>query len=180
MLDWLDGTLSDSRRTEVDVYLAQNGEDAQLLADMKDAMSALNDWNASETIAVNENFWPQLRDKLPAEPGGGWSGQLARLGNWIAPRREWKLRAGVAVFATCAALMTLFFAPKNATNNAQAETRTLSLDEKQFIQQSLVQHRTYAAVQPLMNAPVVQTDGRNQDGDDGDEGDGGSGEYIPQ
>ncbi len=180
MLNWLDGTLSIERRAEVDAYLAQNGEDAQLLADMKDAMSVLQDWNQSESVAVSDNFWPQLRDKLPAKPGSSWSGQLARLSNWILPRREWKLRAGVAVFATCAALATLFFAPKTSTHSVQAETRTLSADEQLFIRQSLVQHRTYAAVQPFGVPPMTLNDGRNQDGDDGDNGGDGSGEYIPQ
>ncbi len=183
LMDWMDGTLSATRRAEVDAHLSANAEDAQLVADMKEALGMLHEWNAAESVTVSDNFWPQLRDKLPEKPGSGWHGQVSRLGNWLMPRREWKVRAGVAVFAVCAALATLFFAPKNATHTVQAQTYTLSADEQQFVRQSLMQHRTYAAVQPLNTAPVAQTDGRNQDGDGNDDsGDGGnsSGEYVPQ
>ena len=70
---------------------------------------------------------------------------------------------------------TKFFAPKNATRVAEAAPK-LSLSEQQFIRQSLVQHRTYAAVQPLTIKPV-SPDGHNQDGD-GEDTD--NEDYAPQ
>ena len=178
LMDWVDGTLSDSRRAQVDAHLAHHAEDAQLVADMQEALGMLHEWNAAETVSVSDNFWPQLRDQLPSKPGSGWHGQVSRVGSWLMPRREWKVRAGVAAFAVCAAFAILFFAPKNATHTVQAQTHALSPDEQQFIRQSLVQHRTYAAVQPFNAAPVTQSDGRNQDGDGDDSGNGS--EYIPQ
>lgn len=176
MMSWVDGTLDGARRVEVDAYLQAHDEDAQLLADMKDAMSALHDWNAAEPVAVSDNFWPQLREKLPAKAGSGWN--ISRLAQTLFPARGWRLRAGAAAAMVFVALGALFFAPKNSTHRVEAQPTTLSASEKQFIRQSLVQHRTYVAVQPLTSIQTPPADGRNDDGDGND--DGGNSEYVPQ
>ncbi len=176
MLGWVDGTLSAARRAQMQEHLRGNDEDAQLLADMKDAMSALHDWNAHDTIAANDNFWPHLREKLPERAGRGWN--FSRLASRFFPARAWRLRAVVAVAMLFVALGALFLAPKNATQRLEAQESALSVSEQQFIRRSLVQHCTYAAVQPLGSMQAAPADGRNQDGDGNDDNDGG--EYVPQ
>lgn len=179
MMNWVDGTLDVSRRQEVDAYLAQHREEAELLADMKDALNALHDWNAAEPVAVSDNFWPRLREQLPERAGGqGVRGGVSRLTQWLWPQRSaWRVSMGAAFVALITIMAATIFAPKNATHRVEATP--LSVSEQQFIRQSLVQHRAYAAVEPLRLVPPAPADGRNQDGDDGDDSGDDEG-YAPQ
>jgi anti-sigma factor RsiW len=150
MMHFVDGTLEPARQSEVDLYLQQNPEEAELLADMKMALGALHEWNEAEPVQVSEDFWPKLRDKLPERAGSGWLRNISHsLGEVLWPRRSpWQLSARAAAVAVLVALGISFFSPKGATPNAQA---ALSSAERQFIEQSLVQHRAYAAVQPMIS-----------------------------
>ncbi|HVF85351.1 MAG TPA: hypothetical protein VM821_05185 [Abditibacteriaceae bacterium] len=180
MMNWVDGTLDVARREEVEEYLAQHREDAELLADMKDALNALHDWNTAEPVAVGDNFWPRLREQLPERAGGqGVRGGVSRLAQWLWPQKKaWRISGAAAAFAVLAIMLALNLAPENAT--PRVEAAALSASERQFIRQSLVQHRAYAAVEPLRLVPLVPADGRNQDGDDGGGDSGDDEDYAPQ
>ena len=180
MMNWVDGTLDVARRQEVEEYLAQHREDAELLADMKEALSSLHEWNAAEPVAVSDNFWPRLREQLPERAGGqGVRGGASRLAQWLWPQKTaWRISGVAAAIALLVVVAASFFTPKDATQRVEAAS--LSASEKQFIQQSLVQHRTYAAVEPLRLVPLAPTDGRNQDGDDGGDDSGENEDYAPQ
>lgn len=180
MMNWVDGTLDVTRRQEVDEYLAQHREDAELLADMKDALNALHDWNAAEPVAVSDNFWPRLREQLPERAGGaGVRGGVSRLTQWLWPQRSaWRISGAVAAITLLVIVAASIFAPKNAT--PRVEAKALSASEQQFIRQSVVQHRAYAAVEPLRLVPLAPADGRNQDGDDGGDDGGDTEDYAPQ
>jgi len=180
MMNWVDGTLDAGRHQQVDEYLALHAEDAELLADMKEALNALHDWNAAEPVAVSDNFWPRLREQLPERAGGaGMRGGVSRLTQWLWPQRSaWRVSGAAAAIALIAIVAASIFAPKNATHPAEAAP--LSASEQQFIRQSLVQHRAYAAVEPLRLVPLAPADGRNQDGDDGGDDSGDSENYAPQ
>lgn len=178
MMRFVDGTLEPARQSEVDLYLQHNPEDAELLADMKMALGALHEWHEAEPVKVSEDFWPKLRDKLPERAGNGWLRNISHsLGEMLWPRRSpFQLSARAAAAAVLVALLISFFSPKGATNRVEA---ALSSADRQFIQQSLVQHRAYAAVQPMTGPAISLGDGRNQDGDDSGDGDDDSDTYTP-
>ena len=145
MLAFVDGTLDADRAREVEEFLAHNEDEAPLAHDMKMALDALHDWDAAEPVAVSAAFWPELRDKLPAQPGRrGVRGLLAQWGLVSPlgqPSRAVTFSARAAVVAAGVALLALFFAPQKATQRLEAEPFTAA--DKAFIQQSLKRHEAY-------------------------------------
>jgi anti-sigma factor RsiW len=184
MLAFVDGTLDADRAREVEEFLAHNEDEATLAHDMKIALDALHDWDAAEPVAVSAAFWPELREKLPAQPGRrGVRGVLAQWGLISPlgqPSRTLTFSARAAVVAAGVALLALFFAPQKATPS-------LSAEDKAFIQQSLKRHEAYELVQSAGGANLLRgeraSDGRDSDGDGDDDigtgGDDGGDAYIP-
>lgn len=173
MLNFVDGTLDEQRAREVDEYSKTDSDDARLLLEMREAVGLLREWDEAEPVHASENFWPKLREKLPASPRRSWWSRFTSVGA-IAPRRSvWQLSIKAAVAAAVIALAATFFAPKNAQ---QPVTAAISPAAQQFIDQSVARHRTYTAVQPPAIG-VAPADGRTQDGDDTGDDDGDS--YTP-
>lgn len=169
LMDYVDGTLDDSTRAAVEAHLSGNLEDAELVASMKMALGALHEWDAAEPVAVREDFWPRLREKLPANPQRNPLRALAaRAQAWLWPSHSpLRLSTRVAAIAVVIAMAAALFSPKQATRQVQADS--LSSADKMFIQQSLKRHSAYVSSQPVAPLTLPPGDGRNADGDGEDE-----------
>lgn len=148
--------------------------DAAALEDMKLAMSALQVWNKAEPIEAGENFWPKLREKLPARPPRSpIRGALSSLGAWLWPAHS--PLAGsmrVAMLAAILALASFWFAPQNQRETAVA----LTPDETAFVQRSLQKHDNYVVTQPDSNGVSIPAgDASNAD----PQSDEPQSEYVP-
>ncbi|HEX8832609.1 MAG TPA: zf-HC2 domain-containing protein [Abditibacteriaceae bacterium] len=178
LMDYLDGTLDPARLAKVEAHLAANADDAVLVADMKMAMGALNEWNEAEPVKVSPDFWVKVREQLPEHPTRSPLRALgAQLGAWLWPAHSpLRLSTRVAALAVFVAMAAALMSPKGAVHQVQAD---LSDADKMFIQQSVDRHSAYVAVQPLnstLNLPVG--DGRDGDGD-GEDGEGEDESYTP-
>jgi anti-sigma factor RsiW len=168
LMDYVDGTLDAARLTLVEEHLKASPEEAQLVADMKLALSALHEWDAAEPVRVSDNFWPELRDRLPEKPHRSWwRGAAAQMGEWLWPAHSpLRVSARVAFVAMVMAVAAWFFAPQQAQRPIVAEEPPLTTADMAFIQQSLRSHKAYDMVQPLNGSlPLAIADGRDGDGD---------------
>ena len=150
IMDYLDGTLSPARVAEVEAHLRENAEDAEIVADLKMAQSALLDWDASEPIQVSQDFWPTLRDKLPAQaPRRAWWRQLG-MALWPTQSRV-GTAIRVAMVAAFLAIAAALFTPEQARQNAVAtrDPKALTTEERAFIERSIQNHDNYSTSQPL-------------------------------
>jgi len=173
MLDYLDGRLDKSRMAAVEAHLQTNAQDAQLLDDMKMVGAALRDWDATLPTQASENFWPQLREQLPAQPGRS---VLRRMGlkGWAMPTL--KISVGAVVAAAVVAMIVFMSAPQQSVSPSSAAGSTLSAADQAFVTQSLQRHETYASGQPMSGAltvPAAPGDTHSAETDDANE------EYIP-
>lgn len=176
LMDYVDGTLDAGQIAAVEAHLASNPEEAALVADMKMAIGALQEWDEAEPVKVSEDFWPRLRDKLPAAPARN---PLRRLGSqfaaWLWPSpTPMRVSARVAVLAVIFAMGAALFSPRQATHTATADSLTQA--DKMFIQQSMNRHSAYVSSQPAVSLPITAGDGHNADGDGETEDDA---EYVP-
>ena len=124
-----------------------SAEDLSALEDAMLAMNALQDWAQDEPIAAREDFWPRLREKLPAQPPrSAWQRTLGVLGAWLWPAHS-SIAASmrIAVLAAIIALSAFWFAPQRAIQPVAAD---FSAEETAFIQRSLKQHDNYVATGP--------------------------------
>lgn len=159
LMDYMDGTLSAARLAEIEQHLASSPEDAELVADLKMAQKALIEWDEAEPVRAGEDFWPKLRDKLPAQPGRNPLRALgSRLSGWLWPahsRMGMSLR--VAVVAAVLAIAAAMFAPQQTkhqviANNGSTVTSTLTPEDRSFIRKSLERHSAYESSQPWAGA----------------------------
>lgn len=150
-------------------------DDAEQLEDMKLAMMALKAWDEAEPVQVSENFWPQLRDKLPARPPRSpFRRAASTLGAWLWPAHA-PLAASmrVAMLAAVLALASFWFAPQNATQPVGAD---FTKEEKAFISHSLKQHDNYVTAQPDNGGQAIPAgDAASADSPDSEP----DGEYVP-
>ena len=127
----------------------ENLSEAELLQmdDAKLAMMALQAWEEAEPIQVQEDFWPKLREKLPAQPPrSAWKRAAGVLGAWFWPAPSPALASlRVAVIVTVLALASFWFAPQNMNQTAVA---AYTPEEIAFIQRSLRQHDNYVTTGP--------------------------------
>ncbi len=148
IMDYLDGTLDTAQKSQVETHLAGHTEDAQLVAELRFALSAAKEWHASEPMQVSENFWPTLRDNLgPAPKRSAWSQLKNQIAGAFGPSRATKLSFGAAFAVIAIAGSALLFSPKNATHQAAA-TNKLSAADQAFIKQSVQKHELYVQNQP--------------------------------
>lgn len=149
--------------------------DAEQLEDMKLAMMALKAWDEAEPVQVSENFWPNLRDKLPERaPRSPFRSALSTLAAWVWPSHS-PLAASmrVAVLAAILALASFWFAPQERSTPAMAGR---SAEEKAFIERSLKRHDNYVTVQPSDGSPAISA-GANGSAERRDNEP--NGEYVP-
>ena len=175
LIDYLDGTLDAAKREAVELHLQRNADDAAMVAEMRMAQTALQDWNAAEPVRASDDFWIKVRQQLPAKPGR--SSVTARVLNWLWPQQAsgFALPARVAALALFAAMAFALFSPQEATHQVQASN--LSASDRAFITQSMQRHTAYDKAQSLRGFDASLSDGRNGDGD-GDDDD-ASDNYAP-
>lgn len=179
LMDYVDGTLDAARLAQVEAHLRQNAEDAQMVSDMKMALGALHDWNESEPVHASANFWPALRDKLPAQPGrGGLGAMTSRAGEWLWPRRApLRFSAGIAALAVFIALAASFLSPQQAVHTVSAKDLTPA--DMMFIRQSVARHDAYVTSQSLGGGMSSLRSGDGRDGDGDGEDDSPDDGYTP-
>ena len=148
IMDYLDGTLSKEERARVESHLQANAEDAQLVNELRFAMSAAKDWHESETVRVSDNFWPTLRDNLGPAPSRGVLSSLQK--SWrqaFGTSPATRLSLGAATAAIVLAMGAFLFAPQSAQQPVVAES--LSAQDLAFVEQSVEQHEAYVAASPV-------------------------------
>lgn len=110
MMDYLDGTLAPERLAAVETHLAQNAEDAQLLADLKMAQSTLHEM-AQEPIRARDDFWQKVSAELPKDRKPAKS-LMAQIGSWLWPTQSTVgMSLRVAVLAAFLAMLATWFGP---------------------------------------------------------------------
>ena len=143
--------------------------------DAKLAMMALQAWEEAEPIQASEDFWPKLREKLPAQPPRSALQRAAGvLGAWVWPSHS-PLAASmrVAMLAAILALAGFWFAPQRANQSAVAD---YTPEETAFIQRSLKKHDNYVVTAPSEGGMEIPAgDAATADVGDGDPG----AEYVP-
>lgn len=166
MMDYLDGTLDEARRTQVEAHLAEDAEDRELIALMRASMLALHELDEREPVRASDDFWIKVRNGLPANPPKRslWTQIAGAL--WPQPglgasRAGLSLRVGMV--AAVIALMALWFAPQQSQQQAIA----LPPDAEAFVKMATQRHNAYVSSQPLSGAPV----GDLSSGETGDEDD---------
>jgi anti-sigma factor RsiW len=164
LMDYVDGTLDAVHLAAVQAHLDANPEEAALVADMKMAVGALQEWDEAEPVKVSEDFWPKLRDKLPAEPPRNPVRRVAgKLAAWLWPSpTPMRVSARVAALAVIIVMGVALFSPQQATHTAMAD---LTPADRTFIQQSMDRHSAYISSQPVASLPIQAGDGHNPDGD---------------
>jgi anti-sigma factor RsiW len=164
MMDYVDGTLDDARRAEVEKHLQQCAEDRELISTMRVAVQALHELDEREPVRASDDFWMKVRAGLPAQaPRRSWTTQI---GAWLWPqtsRAAQSLR--VAVIAGIVALMGLWFAPQQSTNVVNA---SLPPEAQAFVQMATDRHNALVADQPLIGAPVGDLASRETGDEDDD------------
>ena len=175
LMDYLDGTLDEARHTAMELHLQSNADDAALVADIRSAQMALQEWNEAEPVRASDDFWIKVRTQLPAKPGRSSVG--ARVMGWLWPQQAggFALPARVAALALAVVMALTLFSPRDATHTVNASP--LSDSDRAFVAQSMQQHTAYVAIQPLSASDQALNDGRNGDGD-GDDDDSQHG-YTP-
>lgn len=122
-------------------------EDVAALEDAKLAMAALGSWEQDEPIQASEQFWPKLREQLPAQPPrSAWQRTWSMASDWFWPAHA-PLAASmrVALVAIIIALASFWFAPQRAITPLSAESFTA--EETAFIERSLQKHDNYVTME---------------------------------
>lgn len=151
-------------------------EELMQVDDAKLAMMALQAWEEAEPIQAKEDFWPRLREKLPAQPPrSAWKRAVGVLGAWVWPSHSPALASlRVAAIVTILALASFWFAPQRANQTAVADKYTP--EETAFIQRSLKQHDNYVTTGPNDGSLEIPAgDASSSDAGETDP----SAEYVP-
>lgn len=162
MIDYLEGTLSEARRAQVEAYLENNPEDRELINIMRESMAVLHELDEKEPVRASDDFWIKVRNGLPAQPPRrSWTTQL---GTWLWPVRR-QVSVGFAVIAI--ALMATWFAPQQ---NQMPAVAGLSPEAEAFVQMSTQRHDAYVSSQPLnVNSAAVGDASSSETGDEDDD-----------
>lgn len=154
--------------------LERSQNKASEVDDARLAMQALHALASEEPICVSEDFWPRLREKLPAQPPRNAVSQVTSLmSGWLWPSSsKWAVSARVAVVVAVLAMASLWFGPQRTVTPSSAITAS----EEAFISRSMQRHADYVNTPPTINSlplPVGDagsSDHNNEPTDDG---------YIP-
>lgn len=146
IVDYIDGSLSPKEMARVEEYLKDHAEEAEMIKEMRFAMSAALEWHESEPMRVSENFWPKVRDNMGPAPKRGLVSSLRKsLGSLFGTSQVARFSMGAAFAAIVLAMGAFLFAPQNATPPVQA---SISQSDMMFIQQSVQKHQAYVQSQP--------------------------------
>lgn len=153
MMDYLDGTLEQTRLAQIEAHLATDSEDRELIAIMRVSMQALHELDEREPVRASDDFWIKVRNGLPAKAPR--RSMWTQVTGWLSPqqgvsssRSGFSLR--VAALAIVIALFGVWFAPKQSQQVAVA----LPPDAEAFIKMATQRHKAYVSSQPLSGAPV--------------------------
>jgi len=149
-------------------------EEMTQMDDAKLAMMALQAWEEDEPIQARQDFWPKLREKLPAQPpASAWQRAKGVLGAWLWPSHSPLLASmRVAVIVALLALAGFWFAPQRANPTAVADYTT---EETAFIKRSLKKHDNYVTTAPSEGGLEIPAGDATADVGEGDKG----AEYVP-
>ncbi len=148
IMDFLDNACTPEERTRIESHLKTNQEDAELVNELRFAMTAAKDWHESEPVQVSENFWPKLRDNLGPVPSRGILSSFQKsMRQMFGTSPATRLSFGVATAAVVVAMGIFLFAPQNAQQPVMAAQPTAQ--DMEFIQQSVKQHDAFVATSPV-------------------------------
>jgi anti-sigma factor RsiW len=169
MMDYLDGTLDEARRAQVEAHLAADAEDRELIALMRVSMDALHELDEREPVRASDNFWIKVREGLPANPPKRsiWTQVAGML--WPQPglsQSKNRMSLRIAVVAVVIVLLGVWFAPQQSIAPMQAGS--LPPDAEAFVRMSTERHNAYVSSQPLSGASVGDLSSV-ETGDDDDE-----------
>ena len=151
-------------------------EELAQLDDAKLAMTALAAWEEAEPIQASADFWPKLREKLPAQPPRSvWKRAAGVLLSWVWPSHSPALASlRVAAIVTVLALASFWFLPQNRNQTAVAGDYTP--EETAFIERSLKQHDNYVTTGPSDGSLEIPAgDASSSDATESDP----NAEYVP-
>lgn len=167
MIDYLEGTLDETRRAQIDAHLAADAEDRELIAIMRVSMQELHEMDEREPVRASDDFWIKVRNGLPANPPRRslWTRMAGVL--WPQPglsASKSGLSLRVAMVAAVIALLGVWFAPQQSQQTAIA----LPPDAEAFVRMATQRHNAYVSSQPLNGAPVGDLSS-SETGDEDDE-----------
>lgn len=155
--------------------LGRSQNKASDVDDARLAMQALQALTSEEFVAVSENFWPRLREKLPAQPPRSAFSQVASMlsGVLLPSSSKWVISARMAVMVAVLAMASLWLGPQRTVTPSSAQ---LSPSEKAFVTRSVQRHVDYVNTPPTVNSlplPVGDAGSADQNSESTDD------VYIP-
>ena len=175
ILDYLDDRLCEKDCADMEAALERSGNKASDVDDARLAMRALHALASEEHIAVSENFWPRLREKLPEQtPRNAFSQITSTLSGALWPSNsKWAVSARVAIMVAVLAMASLWLGPQRTMTPSSAQ---LSPSEKAFVTRSMQRHADYVNTPPTVNnlpLPVGDAGSADHNSEPPDDG------YIP-
>jgi anti-sigma-K factor RskA len=142
--------------------------------DARLAMQALHALASEEPVAVSEDFWPRLREKLPEQaPRNAFSQITSLLSGVLWPSSsKWAISARVAVVVAILAMASLWLGPQRTMTPSSAITAS----EQAFISRSMQRHEDFVNTPPTINSlplPVGDAGSADHNSEPPDDG------YIP-
>lgn len=169
ILDFLDDRLGKRDYADMEEALGRSQERASDVEDARLGMQVLHALASEEPVVVSDDFWPRLREKLPAQPPRNAMAQISStLSGWLWPSSSrWAISARVAVAVTIIAMASLWFGPQRTVTPSSA----ISPSERAFISRSMQRHADYVNTPATVNSlPLPVGDAgaadRNQDSAD--------------
>ncbi len=164
IMDFLDGTLSPQRHSEIVAHLQTNSEDADMVNDLKMAQMALVEWDKSEPVRASADFWIKVREQLPAQPKRnpvrGW---LSQLGAALLPTHSpMKMGLRVAAVAAVLALLSMFLTPDQSKHTTIADTPATTQLTTQQRDDILNRAPVKRPTTPVRPGAVPSTNGDNE------------------
>jgi hypothetical protein len=152
ILDYLDNQLDERECSHLEAALKRNQEKSSSVDDARLAMQALHSLAGEAPVAVSEDFWPRLREKLPPQPSRNALWQVTSLASrWLWPTSsKWAISARVAVVVIIVAMASLWLGP-------QRTVTPISASEKAFISRSMQRHEDYVNTPPTINSLPLPT-----------------------
>lgn len=175
ILDYLDDRLNKKDCADMEEALEHSKSKSSDVDDARLGMQALHALASEEPVAVSEDFWPRLREKLPAQPPRNAMAQVTSTLTgllWPSPSK-WAISARVAVVVVVLAMVSLWFGPQRTVTPSSAH---LSASEQAFVTRSMQRHADYVNSPPTVNSlplPVGDAGSADRNTEQPDDG------YIP-